>query len=422
VNNSCWLYIEPYVHITLKNENVLLYNTVNGESIRYFNEPFIAALIKKLINKKNRWVLMIDEKTLSSTTIQKFIDEIRNKFIGDIIPTNWSNKKPFIFVPYPIINRKLGKQLNLPGKNKTLEYGNYLNEITLYINNLSIKEFYHYHELYKQTTGYYSDNLLLKQLDLNLIENIFKKNKYIFLQKVNVAGGNILKHPEIINIVNYLNSLNLLISYFLPYSTLNYENISSLNLINQNNSVLKIMFPANVTFDIVFKSITLLKNNKSKQYFIFIIEDESKFEVIEKIISETGIEKHQIIPYFNGTNIDFFKEMVYLDEQTLLDLRQNQKKIFANSTLNQLNFGHLTIIPNGNVFGNVNFPKSGNIKQQQLIDCIFDELSNYKSWLKTRNKVNPCKNCIYQNLCPPLSDYESIIKQHNLCNVFIEKP
>jgi len=139
VNNSCWLYIEPYVHITLKNENVLLYNTVNGESIRYFNEPFIAALIKKLINKKNRWVLMIDEKTLSSTTIQKFIDEIRNKFIGDIIPTNWSNKKPFIFVPYPIINRKLGKQLNLPGKNKTLEYGNYLNEITLYINNLSIK-------------------------------------------------------------------------------------------------------------------------------------------------------------------------------------------------------------------------------------------------------------------------------------------
>ena len=52
-NNSYWLYIEPYVHITLKKENVLLYNTVNGESIRYFNEPFIAALIKKLINKKN---------------------------------------------------------------------------------------------------------------------------------------------------------------------------------------------------------------------------------------------------------------------------------------------------------------------------------------------------------------------------------
>jgi len=416
-NNNYWLYIEPYVHITLKNNNILFYNTLNGESIKYFNKPIVAELVKRLISKRNQWVLKIDGEMLSIPVIQLFISEIKNKFIGDVIPVDWSDKKPFVFVPYPIVNRKLGKQLKLTGQKSTLEYGKYLNELTLYLNNVPNQVFSDYSELYKQTTGYYSNSSLLKQLDFMLIESIIEKNKYSYLQKINLAGGDILQHPEINNIIGLLNNLNYFISYFLPYSVINIENINILNNVNQKNSVLKILFPSGITSNIVANTIALLKEGKATQYFTFIIEEESKLAEIEKIIEQNKIEKYQIIPYFNGLNIDFFKEMVYLEEQTLLDLKQNQKKIFANISLNQLNFGRLTILSNGDVYGNVNFPKLGNIKKQELMDCIFNEVSNSKSWLLTRNKVKPCKNCIYQDLCPPISDYEFIINQHNLCNV-----
>ena len=49
------------------------------------------------------------------------------------------------------------------------------------------------------------------------------------------------------------------------------------------------------------------------------------------------------------------------------------------------------------------------------------EIHESKNWFRTRSKVKPCKSCIYNALCPPISNYEYYLKEYNLCNIINEK-
>ena len=40
-----------------------------------------------------------------------------------------------------------------------------------------------------------------------------------------------------------------------------------------------------------------------------------------------------------------------------------------------------------------------------------------KSWWKLRTNIKPCNNCLYNLLCPPISNYEYVIGKYNLCNI-----
>ena len=46
---------------------------------------------------------------------------------------------------------------------------------------------------------------------------------------------------------------------------------------------------------------------------------------------------------------------------------------------------------------------------------IRKELVNGSSWKKLRADIAPCSQCVLEKLCPPLSNYEYILKQNNLC-------
>ena len=44
-----------------------------------------------------------------------------------------------------------------------------------------------------------------------------------------------------------------------------------------------------------------------------------------------------------------------------------------------------------------------------------DQLTKGKSWLRCRKDVKSCKSCIYQNFCPPISNYEYVIGGYSGC-------
>jgi pseudo-rSAM protein len=93
------------------------------------------------------------------------------------------------------------------------------------------------------------------------------------------------------------------------------------------------------------------------------------------------------------------------------------KQIAINKILNQNDFGKITILSNGNIHANLNNNSIGNIMKNTIEDTITIEMFSKNSWFKTREHLNPCKNCIYCLLCPPVSNYEYIFRKYNLCTI-----
>jgi len=91
--------LEPYSYISLKNNRLLAYNTLNGE---YFESKINAPLksfVDSALKKENLFVILISENDIKESTISDFIENCQKIFIGDIVKKEWSTEKPLQFVP-----------------------------------------------------------------------------------------------------------------------------------------------------------------------------------------------------------------------------------------------------------------------------------------------------------------------------------
>ena len=85
-------------------------------------------------------------------------------------------------------------------------------------------------------------------------------------------------------------------------------------------------------------------------------------------------------------------------------------------TMNLYDFGKITILPNGDVYANLNHPSLGNIHVNNIQEILHKEVEEGKSWFRVRNQA-PCTDCVYQWICPSPSNYEIAIGRSNLCHV-----
>ena len=123
----------------------------------------------------------------------------------------------------------------------------------------------------------------------------------------------------------------------------------------------------------------------------------------------------RISPTYNGRNLDFFEQYVYVDEEDILASHQTKQNIFAHQALNTNDFGKLTIQSDGSVHANVHQAPIGSI-DEDIRSLVYKEMSEGSSWLRLRD-MQPCSDCVFQWLCPSPSDYELEIGKPNLCHV-----
>jgi pseudo-rSAM protein len=91
-------------------------------------------------------------------------------------------------------------------------------------------------------------------------------------------------------------------------------------------------------------------------------------------------------------------------------------KVFCNQKLNSNYFGKLYILPDGSVKANMNTAILGSIYQNSLLEVVEKELIKNTAWRVVRI-LKPCNQCLYQYLCPPPSNYETVVEKPNLCHV-----
>ena len=148
-----------------------------------------------------------------------------------------------------------------------------------------------------------------------------------------------------------------------------------------------------------------------------VASEESLSKAIN-IVTTNPLAKINIRPFFNGSNMAFFKENVFMDLNDLLSSPISKKSIFRHQVLNENFFGKMIIMPNGETYSNINHNSLGNAFDDILSinKLVYKEMRHGKAWFKVRDEI-PCKNCCNKSLCPSPSNYEIVTNRVNLCNI-----
>ena len=374
-----WFKIEPYVHISIVNSNVLLYNTFDGSFIES-KDIEIVKLLKETLLKENCGVVLLTAERYNLDNIRKFIMELRAKYMGDIIDIELSKSKPVQIMPFTsLVNtQELFKKQNFPTGKKILEY---LSEISIYVD--------------------YNTNIMDLNSFLKSLPNI---------STVNIIGNlkDVANYKELLLVLDQFPSLKKI--------TCNYSNVISLQPEFVNNFSYSILINYPIDISKWNYSRRLLLNQSIPFECIFEVTSMDNYSKINKFIEEFGIEKHQLKPLYTGDNIDFFKENVFLTKDDILSTPLSISDFFINQSMNIFDFGKIAIMSNGDIYANVNYPILGNIHTHSIYEIISKELEEGRSWLRIRNQA-PCNTCLYQWFCPSPSNYEIAIGRPNLCHV-----
>ncbi|MDR1054572.1 MAG: TIGR04150 pseudo-rSAM protein [Prevotellaceae bacterium] len=402
-----WLALKPYIYVSNDTFKILLYNTLNADYLEISDEE-IKALIDSIHEKKNLGVSFLSSKELENAHCYKFIEQLCEKGMGDVSDVGDYERKPIRLMP--ILNLQRDVEKLRKENDRLIGEGvmHYLTNLILYVNSgCDIK--------CKNCSSYFKQvncctvNGQPKELSLDVIKQIVLQIEHSPISSIEIMGGNILEY-------SYLTKLR---NIFSGEIKLNYwihdENIAKCNdeeLIDSlQTKTIIVNFPINQ--ELLECCLNKTDNNST---FNFIVENLSQFEKAEEIIQNYNLHSHQIIPFYNGNNIDFFRENIFLTKEDILSEPIEQRKIFCNQKLNSNYFGSLHIYSDGSVRASANTELIGNINNDQIIDIIAKEMDINTAWRKVRNE-EPCNSCLYQYLCPPPSNYEHAIGKYNLCHI-----
>ncbi|MEA4851701.1 MAG: TIGR04150 pseudo-rSAM protein [Paludibacter sp.] len=398
-----WLLIESYVYMESSKDKVFLYNTLDASYVETESKEVIR-VVERLLAQSSKYCILIDNNDLSK--IRDFVDEIRLKYIGDIICVSHSAVKPIQV--YPI--------LNLQNRNKVLDISTInllenLHEINLYINGSCSKSCDFCSNAFKKFLSCFKskDN----EMSLKLIERIFNMIESSSVYKINVLGGDIFEYTEFSQLLELSLSLKERIVF----------NFNILNLPEDESVFTKSDYNWNVIIDfnndinkIEYLLIRVL-GLKLNMHFMFIVRSKIQYAYVQQIIEEYCTIDYEIKPYYDFDNIDFFKEYVFLNKEDIFNKPISIQEIFRNQVINSNFFGKIGVLCNGDAYSDFCNASFGNLNNDNIIDCIENEFLNKYSWFRTRNQ-GKCRFCFYRYLCPPISNYEIVIGRDNLCNVY----
>jgi len=411
-----WLYIENYVYISVKKNNVLLYNSYSGKFLEFSNNKEILRIIKRLTIPANHQVTLLNEGDMNNESIRQFIYDIRNLFMGDIIDIKCSNGKPVQISPKIKIQRDI-KNLQKDNKRSIGEnLMNYLSEVTLYINNSCFQNCQMCHTAYKQFICCTSKNGNECELSMSQIIEFFNEVSDRFLINMNIIGGDIFLYSSWMKLLEFLAPLKVIKTFYVHYLNL-YLHQNKIIEFSKKNMRLFIPIDFPIDIDKLSSVINSLVHSGIEYYLIFLVNNYNEYEEISEIASKLPVSNKTFIPLCNGSNLSFFEQNIYYTQKDFENEPVSMKDIYKRSEINENFFGRINITPRGEVYGNFNFPKLGILGRNSIFMIIKKEMQNRLSWRKVRRFINPCNACLYSNLCPPISNYNLVSSKFDLCHI-----
>ncbi|MCL2290292.1 MAG: TIGR04150 pseudo-rSAM protein [Bacteroidetes bacterium] len=412
MSNNYWLFIEPYIHIEKYKNNILLYNTLSGVNLEY-QQDSISNLIQQIDNDMNLLVIPLSDNDLLNSEIQQFIMDLKKFYFGDIIPMINGGTKPIQLKPIFNIHRNIqtlqtSEEISI-GTSIMLN----LTQLTLYINSHCSLHCQYCSSTYKQLYCCTKYSVSKSEMSFNMITSIIESLSGSSVNKINLMGGNVFKHPCFCEILSLINNHNIEIELYAHYKhLLNYTTPNSLPI-----SVLNVIIDNEVDMIALTNVISLINNAQFTIKYHFFVTNDKEYENIINKLPTLDIENYIFHPLFNEHNFDFFKENVFVNKDDICGEKTSITDIYIRQVANPIYFGKLYIMCNGDVFANLNANKIGNLENQSLAEIANNEMDKGTSWRQTRDKVKPCKKCLYKFICPPISNYEYCLGKFDLCTI-----
>jgi pseudo-rSAM protein len=389
--NKYWLFLEPYVYISLQEKEVLLINTMNKENY-ISNDKYIISIVKEIKENENVTNIQINFDK-NSKSITELLNWLRMSYSGDYYMAEKTLK------PIQIISTK-----NFSNEYKSKKDNIQMN-IVFFINS-SCKENCQNCNLFNKQFIYCKKSEYSQELDIDIIKNVVESINEKNLEDVSIIGGNIFDHSQLKSILYYLSKKKFKKTFVLNIKHIN--NVNDLSIFKIKNYELNIKSTAEdlkkylrINEQLVFADI----NYKIDLVYEDINRDDFFYENV-------NINRR---PFFNKNNLLFFEKYVYLEREDILSNIPSYDYLETNKYINQYFYGKLIIDFNGNAFVSFNYNRIGNIftdSFSKILDTIYNEKS---PWWLTRQNVTYCKGCVFNQLCPPISDYELYIGKYNLC-------
>lgn len=244
-----------------------------------------------------------------------------------------------------------------------------------------------------------------KEFTLEQGTTILSQLNTIGIKQINILGGDLSLYSPLKEFLNILKTYTFHTTVYVHISQ--WDRIKSY-LFNHTFISFKIIVPASL-----IPYISNWEHSSSIEYELLVSSEEDAY--LLDSVPEYITENAEIKCIYTGMNGLFFKNYVYNTWNDILNVHLSKKDIFRRQTLNELFYGRLTILANGDTYANLNFPKLGNIFNMPLKELVYKEMKGKGAWFYTRNR-GVCKNCANKYLCAPPSNYELVLNHLNLCH------
>ena len=400
-----WFYIEPYVYVNYSQGNILFWNTLSFKSLEINNHPYFNRLVRRINNKSNCGVCKVLMKEYLDEKNKAIFDKLKKLFFAELIETDSIENKPISIYPLAKItenplddyrkNSPIGADLKLM-----------INELTFFVNSMHTTEIVKY----PNTQFLYPiSNDSKVEIPLDKIIDTILNFSFSPILYINILGGDLFKYSSIEALLVFLNSIDFETTLF--FCIEDFFDEKSLDILSRFVSK-KISLKVYITSfneKVVECVRTLLLFNVN---FAFIVNSQHELEIYQNWVIRENIENCSYVPFYNNKNLSFFKKNVFLTKQDILGESNtvNMHDIIRNQNLNILKFGKLVITNNCDVFTSYFERKIGSLIEQSVNEIVYDQFFQSNIWFRVRNQYEPCKKCLYNILCPPVSGYEMALK------------
>ena len=398
------ILINCFVHINVQGNISLFYNTLNGCSVKIENQFFADSVKSSLSSDEGDYLFSLttitseDIKLLISTQMGTLIDSEKHpiqfmpKTLIDGLTTSLFSKKFGEIVKYDSnLAKKESEYLSLMGRGIL----SYLSILNIHYSSLTDKNYSLFQHAHKQYL--YPQVGDTVRINLETVKTFIQNCQY--LKRINLIVGDIneTEISEINEFARFLKEMNIQVHI---YGCICYENI-----------LMKL------TSDYMYCWVTSLdehvrngKAAKNGYTMLGLICSEDDLAVLEVLCGENNIFACNTLQ-----NEDFCAEVSGYELNEITQEIISEAQIRTNTTLNLNLFGSLWIYPDYKVYSCPNDKALGTIVKDTVREILYKEFTVSKSWFKVRLEHESCRHCIYNTLCPPITNYELFLGK-TLCN------
>ena len=399
--NKFRLILNEDTFLLVKNDDGLVYQSKNYRSFVFSISERLNEICRHLLVLEHLYTVELTEEDLNIPDVRFFLDNLLEIGAGRLIPSTKTKKGDVSLMPI----LKIHEQVDYFNEKHKRGVGGriikHIHELTFYVTGSEYGNDQYFRQTIFPTK---SESILEKDKIIRFIRN----TKNLFLSNINLVG-NIFSYPKFEELLREIEIFEVTVTFCITASDV----LANKKLLEKTDWNDKTSFRILMDKKDYIEPITAFFEYIKIPFSVdFIIISEQDYLDIEQI--STTI-KSNFVPMYNGENIDFFESNVFIRQEEILASALSKRQIFMRQATNIFYFGKLTVLPDGKVYADVNQTPLGTI-DDTVYSIVYKEFTEEKSWFRIRDFA-PCKDCVFQWLCPSPSNYEIAIGRNNLCHV-----